>query len=189
MSEEFGPLRVPFELGGQVLEVSEVMPDGSKIIITSKGRAPVRENVVIGKALPSVNMMDIDGNSITNSVLKGHVSVVYFCGSWCGICRQQAAPMAALYRRLQHLGLKIVSISLDTDTVDMVRFRERYGHEWPIVMCRCMSWESVVARQFNADASGLIYIIDRKGRVDSVHSDVASAESRIEELLTLTDVT
>jgi len=75
-----------------------------------------------------------DGTQMTLADLKGQVVLVNFWATWCKTCEDEMPAMERLYRSLRAEGFELVAISVDQEAEDVVRFQERLGLSFPILL-------------------------------------------------------
>lgn len=180
-SEEFFPMRVPFRIGGAVLEVASVDRSGKELVLRNLGRAPEVPRAQVGPTAPDFECYDTDGRRFRLSSLRGRPVILNFWASWCSFCRGQAARLSELYQARRGAGLEILGISLDTDRSSMASFRSETGETWPTTYSGGMYWEDAVARLYGVDGAGGCYLIDGSGRLVGVYYDVAELEAKLSE--------
>ena len=66
----------------------------------------------VGQALPDFELIDTMGNTVTSASLTDRPSVwIFYRGNWCPLCMAQIREIAADYRQLEELGVRVVLIS------------------------------------------------------------------------------
>jgi peroxiredoxin len=75
------------------------------------GREPSLK-LVIGARLPEFEVADVDGKSVSSASFAGKPAVlVFYRGNWCPFCMAQVKQLAARYRELEALGVRVILIS------------------------------------------------------------------------------
>lgn len=84
-----------------------------------------------GNEVPDFRFVSIDDSSIviTKSKMKGEIYLIDFWGSWCLPCVKEMKNLHQVHEKYGPLGLKILSISLDMNLEDAIKFREE---KWPM---------------------------------------------------------
>ena len=183
MSHAFGPFGVPFQMGRRIYEVESVDLEGRELVLWEKAVVEAVEPARVGKPAPDFSYRDLQGRQVRLSDYAGRVVLVYFWSSWCGACEAQAGDLRALYDRYHGSGLEILGVSYDADRSAMAAFRLRHGHTWPTSFSGRSYWEDPVGRLYQAYGSGLIYMVDRMGRLDGTYINQDEVAARLEHLI------
>ena len=101
------------------------------------------------------------------SLLKLRGSVVYvdFWASWCGPCRLSLPALDTLYREFGDQGFAVTAVSVDVVEEDALDFLERYPVSYPVAIDKT----GAVPRSYSVNGMPSGYLIDKAGRVRSVH--------------------
>jgi len=75
-----------------------------------------------------------DGTPLDLTRLRGRVVLLNFWATWCKPCEDEMPAMERLYRRLQGSGFELLAVSVDSDSEEVERFRERLGLSFPILL-------------------------------------------------------
>jgi peroxiredoxin len=68
--------------------------------------------LMVGGKLPGFSLRDIDGKEFDSAALEGAPAVLLFYrGNWCPLCMAQIKEMAARYKDLDAMGIKVLMIS------------------------------------------------------------------------------
>jgi len=71
--------------------------------------------VGVGVAAPEVAAVDLRGDSVRLSALRGQVVLLNIWATWCPPCREEMPSMERLHRQLGARGLRIVAVSVDAE--------------------------------------------------------------------------
>ena len=183
MSAEFGSFSVPFEVENRSYEVVSVEPEGREMTLRESGPVQPPQPVKIGQLAPTFSYVDTEGHEVRLESYRGRVVLVYFWSSWCGASLRQAGPLKDLYSRYAKSGLEILGVSYDTDRASMESFRQQHGARWPTSFSGHKFWEDPVGRMYRADGSGMLYLVDQDGRLDSVYTEMDKLTARLSELM------
>ena len=134
-------------------------------------------------AAPDWQLRDVNGKPVNLAEFKGRLVVLNFWATWCPPCRQEIPGLVALQRKYQDKGLVIIGVSLDQRGPGVVKpFIGRFGVNYPVVMGN----EQIVSDYGGVEAIPTTFIIDRQGKVVTVHqgvTDNATFEAEIRSLL------
>jgi peroxiredoxin len=150
------------------------------------------------------NFPDLDGRAVSNTDarFKGKVLVIDVSGSWCPNCHDEAPFLEALYKKYQHRGLEIVTLSFEeaeqlADPERLRAFIKDYGIEYTVLLAgTTQELHTKLPQAVDLDAYPTTFFIGRDGRVRGVHAGFAAPAtgdfnvrlkkdftSRIEQLL------
>lgn len=76
-----------------------------------------KEQNTIGKIPYSFNAQDINGKNVSLLNFKGKYVYIDFWASWCAPCRVQIPHIKRLFEQYNSMGLEIITISIDKDSV------------------------------------------------------------------------
>lgn len=104
-------------------------------------------------------------SELNMSQYHGEVVLLDFWASWCGPCRRSFPWMNDMQTLYAERGLKVVAVNLDQDAGDAAKFLERYPANFTI-------WydpKGALAKRYEVQAMPTSVLIDRQGKVISVH--------------------
>jgi cytochrome c biogenesis protein CcmG/thiol:disulfide interchange protein DsbE len=115
--------------------------------------------------------------------LKGKVVLLNFWATWCAPCRVEMPWFVDLQRKYKDRGFTVVAVSLDEEGFAAVQpFADSLGLNFPVVI----GDDGLAAEFGGVTALPTTFLIDREGRIRSVHPGLVSADEyadRIEKLL------
>ncbi|MEZ5314186.1 MAG: TlpA disulfide reductase family protein [Thermoanaerobaculia bacterium] len=88
------------------------------------------------RMLPSLELVTLTGDYISNEDLLGRVVLLDFWGTWCEPCRMAVPSLKALVERSTKSPLTVISIATDQDDVVLKEFISGHGMSWPQVWDR-----------------------------------------------------
>jgi len=104
-----------------------------------------------------------DINGVVTPLPKGEVVLLNFWATWCPPCREEIPSMAALYRKYEKLGLKVVAVSVDRNRDDLTGFVREY--QMPFLVLH--DADSEISHQYGVFRYPESFLIDRDGTVRS----------------------
>jgi cytochrome c biogenesis protein CcmG, thiol:disulfide interchange protein DsbE len=86
---------------------------------TEKVELPPGIMVLDGRPAPALQLLDMDGQEMDLSSLRGHWVMVHFWASWCGPCRKEMPSIQRMAETLgpKHVRLILVNTAESDDTV------------------------------------------------------------------------
>jgi thiol-disulfide isomerase/thioredoxin len=111
----------------------------------------------IGKPVPEVESVDLDGKKVRLSDLKGKVVVLDIWATWCGPCRAMIPHERELVKRLVGKPFVLVSISADDQKQTVTEFLKKEPMPWT------HWWNGAIIEDWNVEYFPTIYVLDAKG--------------------------
>ena len=183
MSLEFGPFATAFQMGSRVYEVIDVQPDGTSMTLAEKQSVPPAPLPKVGEPAPDFVFRDTDGGQVRLGDLRGRPVLLHFWASWCGQSSAQAPALRGIRDRFGPAGLRILSVSYDTEKSAMQAFRGEHGFTWPTTFSGHMFWEDPIGRLYQARGPGALFLIDAQGRLVSAYDQPDKVATRLSEML------
>src|SRR5579883_859555 len=106
----------------------------------------------------------LDGHRLTLNTLRGHVVVLDFWATWCGPCRMAIPGLQEIYKEYKNKGVRVVGISMDTDTARLVPAFVRSQHMTYTIALDPQK-NVTACEHYNAGSLPSLFILDKKGVV------------------------
>lgn len=105
--------------------------DGAKGKVQSAGSGSVA--TVVDMPMPEFKVQTVQGDSLTDNMLRGRISLVNFWATWCAPCIVETPELVGLQEEWKDRPFRIVGISLDTYAGDEVEdFVENFHIQYPV---------------------------------------------------------
>ena len=119
--------------------------------------------VAEGLPVPAFAGVDLDGNDVALSELRGEVVLLNVWATWCYPCRREMPALEALHRDWGDDGLRVVAISIDAASAsrDVRDFVDEYGLTFDVVHDGAQN----VTRAFSTIGVPETFLIDADGRL------------------------
>lgn len=134
------------------------------------------------RAAPDFILMDANGAPIKLSGYRGKVVLLNFWATWCGPCQIEIPWFIEFEKRYTDRGFAILGVSMDEDGWRTVK---------PFMMQNPMNYTVTVGSGSVAQLYGGVeslpstFLIDREGRIASVHVGLVSKHEYETEILEL----
>jgi len=151
---------------------------GSEISVTdpvggssaSVGDAPSGEAIglEIGNFAPDFDTVNVEGEPIALSSLRGKVVLLNFWATWCGPCRIEMPGFERQYRNFSDQGFIVLAVNNAESVEIAAAFRDQLRLTFPIALDQ----SGDIQRQYSIVNYPSTLLIDRDGRIVSRHFGV-----------------
>jgi peroxiredoxin len=120
--------------------------------------------VEVGDIAPDFTIRETNGDTYKLSDLRGHVVMLQFTASWCGVCRREMPYIEKeIWKPGQTKGLKVIGIDRDEPLEKVIDFKKQVGVTYPLALDPNVD----IFGKFALKQAGVTrnVIIDREGRI------------------------
>lgn len=129
------------------------------MLVARGGASPT----AIGSVAPDFDLVDLDGNAVQLSALRGRPVIVNFWASWCVPCADEFPLLRDAQERYAHEGLVIVGIVYQDRSQAASQFMERHDATWIAAADR----DGAVAERYDVLGPPETFLIGRDGRIEA----------------------
>jgi peroxiredoxin len=131
---------------------------------------------------PDFALKDVSGKTVKLSDFRGKVVLLNFWATWCGPCKIEIPWFIDFQQAFKDRKFVILGVSLDDDGWDSVKpYMEAKKINYPVVIGN----DEMQLLYGGIDALPTTFIIDRAGRIASVHQGLISKSEYEDEILDL----
>lgn len=160
----------------RALEVILLMILATGILATGCSTVEAPE---IGKAAPSFQLTDIDGQTVSLSDFQGKPVLLNFWATWCGPCHLEIPYIQEVYDEQSEPGLVILAINLRESLAKVKEFVQDYNLSFPVLL----DLEGMVAEKYNILPIPTTYFIDSDGIIRDIQIGAFRSVADIEDIL------
>lgn len=138
------------------------------------------------KTAPNFTLKDANGTQVKLSDYRGKVVLLNFWATWCGPCKIEIPWFMEFENQYKDRGFAVLGVSMDEDGWDAVK---------PYIAEKKINYRVLLGDDSTGDLYGGIeslpttFVIDRDGRVASVHVGLVSKTDYAAEIAKLLDAT
>jgi thiol-disulfide isomerase/thioredoxin len=127
------------------------------------------------------NLPDLKGTVHAFGDYRGSVLVLNLWATWCPPCKEEMPKLNELFEKYENLGVQVVGISLDKDSLDLVSpFVSENGIKYTVLL----GDQQVLSRLKNFKGMPTTVVFDQKGEIRRKFDGSFDAEE-LEETLQL----
>jgi cytochrome c biogenesis protein CcmG/thiol:disulfide interchange protein DsbE len=123
------------------------------------------------KPAPDFTLKDSMGKAVKLSDYKGKVVLLNFWATWCGPCKIEIPWFVEFEQKHKDQGFAVLGVSMDEEGLEVVR---PYLEETKINYRILLGTDSVAQLYGGVDSLPTSFLLDREGRVASVHVGLVS---------------
>jgi thiol-disulfide isomerase/thioredoxin len=127
-------------------------------LLAKADRVLVANDADVEKA--DFTLLDMHGNKVTLSTLRGKIVMVNFWATWCPPCRLEMPDLDKIYTRYEPQGLVILSIT-DEDSLKVNTFISRTNYHPPVLL----DPGGTVHKQFHIQGIPKTFLFNRDGKL------------------------
>ena len=163
----------------------QAMPSMPERVVPAKGRRALLAGVLLalagwparpalaayqvrpwapGRAVPKLELVDLDGRPWQLGALKGRPLVVNFWASWCEPCRAEMPSLELLAQRHERDGLAVLAVNYKESLPTIRRFLEAQPLTLPILLDR----DGEAASAWTPRVFPSTVLVDRNGQPQQV---------------------
>lgn len=134
------------------------------------------------KTAPDFTLKDANGASVKLSDYKGKVVLLNFWATWCGPCKIEIPWFIDLEQKYKDQGFSVLGVSMDEDGWEVVK---------PYIENRKVNYRVLLGDDTVGNLYGGIeslpttYMVDRDGRIASIHIGLVSKKDYENEIVHL----
>ena len=130
---------------------------------------PFDLKAAVGKPTPAFSLKDADGQVVRPADYKGKVVLLDFWATWCGPCKLEIPWFMEFERQFKDQGFAVVGVSMDEDGWAAIK---PYAQNMKMNYRILLGNDDVSTAYGGLDALPTTLLIDRQGRIASVHEGV-----------------
>jgi cytochrome c biogenesis protein CcmG, thiol:disulfide interchange protein DsbE len=151
-------------LGRRHLLVAAVLPlillgVWTAMLVARGGASPT----AIGATAPDFELVDLDGNPVQLSALRGRPVIVNFWASWCVPCAEEFPLLRDAHERHADAGLAIVGIVYQDRSQAARDFMDRQGATW----IAAADPEGRIAERYEVLGPPETFLVGRDGTIEA----------------------
>ena len=155
----------------------------SGLLITGCGSDSSSSAVVVGKPAPDFQLLDLDGQTISLSDLKGKPVLLNFWASWCGPCRSEMAYLQEIYEERSGEGLVLLAINIGESSSQVQEFLQKRNLSLPVLL----DTQNRVAEQYGVQFLPTTFFIDKDGiiqdKIVGAFTNKTQIETRLNKIM------
>lgn len=134
--------------------------------------ASLNAAAAVGSPAPDFELKNLAGDDVTLADYKGDVVVVNFWATWCPPCRAEMPGIQAVYDTYKAQGLTVLAVNAQEDQDTIQSFVMETGFTFPILP----DPYGQAIREYGVRSFPATFIIDREGRIDTIHQGQITPE-------------
>jgi peroxiredoxin len=114
------------------------LPSGGLAVSSSGGQPVDVSNLEIapvqGALAPDFSLLDLNGEQVTLSELRGHPILINLWATWCAPCRIEMPHIQGRFERYADDGLLVLAVDFDEPADQVAAFRDELGLTFDILL-------------------------------------------------------
>jgi len=136
------------------------------------------------KVAPDFTLKDSNGQTVHLSDYKGKVVLLDFWATWCGPCKIEIPWFMEFEQQLKDRGFAVVGVSMDEDGWKVVKpYLQQYKVNYRVLLGN----DQVGEIYGGVESLPTTFLIDRRGKIASVHIGLSEKDEFKHAILQLLD--
>ena len=151
-------------------------------LVTGCSSSPAPAQVPqIGGLAPDFQLLNLDGQVVALSGLRGRPVMLNFWATWCGPCQAEMPFIQEVFEEEEWSdeGLVILTVNVGEDLDRVTRFMESHSFSFPVLL----DIKQSVARDYNIRGIPTTFFIDEDGIIQDMKIGAFSGKAEIERRL------
>jgi len=127
---------------------------------------------------PDFTLVNLEGESVTLSDLRGKVVMVNLWASWCPPCRAEMPAIEAVYQANKDKGLEVLAVN--TTYQDSPNGAAQFASEYNLTFPILLDLDGAVSKRYQLRALPTTFFIDKQGVISAVVPGGPMSESLIQ---------
>ncbi len=119
----------------------------------------------VGYPAPDFTLVDLNGDQLRLSDLRGKVVFINFWATWCPPCRAEMPEIEAVHQEYKDKDVVVIGVDLFEPEDEVRQFVQRGGYSWTFVI----DTTGEVTASYRVAAIPTSFFIDRAGIIRAVH--------------------
>ncbi len=153
----------------------------ASVLLIAGCSAGAEQGVRIGNPAPDFQLLNLEGQNVSLSNLRGKPVLVNFWASWCPPCRAEMPFIQEIFEdeEWSDKGLVILAINIGERPSTAKRFMASNGLSFPVPLDTSQN----VALKYNVSAIPTTLLIDKDGIIKAIKVGAFSSKADIEKSL------
>jgi thiol-disulfide isomerase/thioredoxin len=130
----------------------------------------------IGNLAPDFQLMNMEGQNVTLSDLRGNPVIINFWASWCGPCREEMPFLQQIYEKWNKEGVLLQTINLRENPPQIAQYMQSNGLTFPVLL----DTDGSVTQDYNVIGIPTTFFIDKDGVIQAKRLGPFSSTNEIE---------
>lgn len=166
------------EMAREIIEINA----NEFFVDTALGFQLEAEKLSIGSSAPDFKAQTIQGQTLSLSEQRGKVVILEFWATWCGPCMPDIPHLKSLRSKYSEDELKIIGVSLDTDTEKLSSFIVKEEMDWAQII-QPNQYDDEITSKYNVYIIPRSFIIGRDGKIVAKNLREEKLENEIAKLV------
>lgn len=123
----------------------------------------IKDSQYIGKKAPDFELVDMKGQTVRLSDLKGKVVLINFWATWCGPCRVEIPALKSMYSELAGEDFEMLAVASESEPV-IRNFIQENPVNYPVLL----DTSGRVANLYQINVYPSFVFINREGFIDDI---------------------
>jgi cytochrome c biogenesis protein CcmG/thiol:disulfide interchange protein DsbE len=137
-------------------------------------------NAAVGTHAPAFNLKDANGQTVHFADYQGKVVLLDFWATWCGPCKVEIPWFMDFEREFKDRGFAVLGVSMDEDGWKAIK---PYVADMKMNYRVLLGDDHVSAAYGGLDSLPTTLLIDRQGKISSVHVGVSMGKKEFEDAI------